>query len=145
MISTFKTITDQIVAWLKDDPVRPDIPVTMRIGDQAEIFALQGADRPMAITCVSYQDFIPKSESQLFAPTETPTVAVFYTIWSYRKGAGRELILEALKQIQATRPGVTTFVTLSPKTVMAEQFHLRNGATVYRVNADTVNYQYEAP
>ncbi len=145
MISTFKTITDQIVAWLKDDPVRPDIPVTMRIGDQAEIFALQGADRPMAITCVSYQDFIPKSEGQLFAPTKTPTVAVFYSIWSYRKGAGRELILEALKQIQATRPGITTFVTLSPKTVMAEQFHLRNGATVYRVNENTVNYQYEAP
>ncbi len=145
MISIFKTLTDQLMAWLKDDPVRPDVPVAMRIGKNADIFALQGEDRPSAITCVSYQDFVPKAESQLFAPTETPTVAVFYTIWSYRKGAGRELILGALEQIKATRPEITTFVTLSPKTVMAEQFHLRNGATVYRVNADTVNYQYEAP
>ena len=144
MISTFKTITEQIVAWLKDDPVRPDIPVTLRIGDQAEIFALQGADRPLAITCVSYQDFIPKSESQLFAPTKTPTVAVFYSIWSYRKGAGRELILGALEQIKATKPEITTFVTLSPKTNMAAQFHLKNGAIVYRENTDTINYQYEA-
>jgi len=145
MISIFKTLTDQLMAWFKDDPVRPDVPVAMRIGKNADIFALQGEDRPSAITCVSYQDFVPKAESQLFAPTETPTVAVFYTIWSYRKGAGRELILGALEQIKATRPEITTFVTLSPKTDMAKQFHLRNGATVYRVNENTVNYQYEAP
>ena len=145
MISIFKTLTDQLMAWLKDDPVRPDVPVAMRIGKNADIFALQGEDRPSAITCVSYQDFVPRSESQLFVPTETPTVAVFYTIWSYRKGAGRELILGALERIKATRPEITTFVTLSPKTDMAKQFHLRNGATVYRVNENTVNYQYEAP
>ena len=61
---------------------------------------------------------------------------------AYRKGAGRELILGALMQIKATKPEITTFVTLSPKTEMARDFHLKNGATIYRENADTINYQY---
>jgi hypothetical protein len=33
-------------------------------------------------------------------------------------------------------------VTLSPKTEMARRFHHKNGATTYRENADSVNYQY---
>lgn len=142
MISTFKTITDQIVAWIKDDPVRPDIPVALRLSKHAEIFALQGADRPLAITCVCYQAFVPRNESQLFDPVDAPTVAVFYTIWSYQKGAGRKLIIDAVQHIQNTKPEITMFVTLSPKTDMAREFHLKNGATVYRENTDTVNYQY---
>ena len=130
------------MAWVKDDPVRPNIPLSLRIGERAEIFAFQGQDRPLAITCVSYQDCVPEEESQLFAPTEKPTIAVFYSIWSYRKGAGRELILGTLAQIRANKPEIDTFVTLSPKTQMARDFHLKNGATIYRENADTINYQY---
>jgi hypothetical protein len=143
LIAIFKTLTDQLMAWLKDDPVRPGIPVTLRIGKNADIFALQDSDKPQAITCVSYQDFVPKAEWELFTSTSTPTVAVFYTIWSYQKGAGRALILDALAHIRQTRPEITTFVTLSPKTDMAREFHLRNGASVYRENRTTINYHYK--
>jgi len=142
MISILKQLTDQVLAWLKDDPVRPEVPFTSRISDNAEIFILPGEDRPSAITCVAYMDVVPASESKLFAPAESPTIAVFYTIWSYRKGAGRELILEAVQSIKNSRPEITRFVTLSPKTSMAEQFHLKNGAVVFRENENTVNYEY---
>jgi hypothetical protein len=70
-------------------------------------------------------------------------IAVFYTIWSYAAGAGRELIQQAQKQIQADQPEVTTYVTLSPKTEMARKFHHRNGAKTYRENSDSVNYLYQ--
>ena len=143
MISIPKQLTDQVLAWLKDDPVRPEVPFTSRISDNAEIFILPGEDRPSAITCVAYMDVVPASESKLFAPAESPTIAVFYTIWSYRKGAGRELILEAVQSIKNSRPEITRFVTLSPKTSMAEQFHLKNGAVVFRENENTVNYEYK--
>ena len=143
MIAILKQLTEQVLAWLKDDPVRPDVPFASRISDNAEIFTLPGEDRPFAITCVAYMDFVPASESRLFVPTDAPTIAIFYTIWSYRKGAGRELILEAVQYIKNNRPEITRFVTLSPKTTMAEQFHLKNGAVVFRENENTVNYEYE--
>jgi len=143
MINILKQLTEQVAGWLRDDPVRPEVPFTCRINDNAEIFTLPGEDRPFAITCVAYMDFVPASESRLFVPTDAPTIAVFYTIWSYRKGAGRELILEAVQYIKNNRPEITRFVTLSPKTTMAEQFHLKNGAVVFRENENTVNYEYE--
>jgi hypothetical protein len=69
--------------------------------------------------------------------------AVFYTIWSYAAGAGRKLIEEAQASIKEEHPEVKTYVTLSPKTEMAERFHLKNGAAKWRVNEDSVNYLYE--
>jgi hypothetical protein len=69
-------------------------------------------------------------------------VAVFYTIWSYRPGAGRDLILNAVNYIKNNKPNISRFVTLSPPTEMARRFHLKNGAHVFRENAETVNYEY---
>jgi hypothetical protein len=69
--------------------------------------------------------------------------AVFYTIWSYTAGAGRELIVKAQQSIREEFPGIDTYVTLSPKTEMARKFHLKNGAGIYRENSDSVNYIYK--
>jgi hypothetical protein len=91
---------------------------------------------------VSYQSIVPESESQLFTPSQEPIVVVFYTIWSYEAGAGRDLIFEARDWIQKNKPGIQRFVTLSPPTEMARRFHIKNGAKVYRTNTDTVNYEY---
>ncbi len=76
--------------------------------------------------------------SSLFSDT-----AVFYTIWSYQKGAGRNLIVDASEWITANRPTIKNLVTLSPKTEMAERFHIRNGAVKWRENEDSVNYAYQ--
>ena len=145
MIDAIKQLSDQVMSWLKDDPVRPSIPFHMRIGLNADVYALRDENEsPRAITCVSYQDRVPASEAELFKSESTPTVAVFYTIWSYRKGAGRELLVDAMNHIKATRMNIAKFVTLSPPTDMARDFHIRNGARVYRVNENTVNYEYNA-
>ena len=74
--------------------------------------------------------------------TDNPDTVVFYTIWSYKPGAGQQLIREGLKQIKNQLPNVKRFVTLSPPTEMARKFHLRNGANVFRVNDGSVNYEY---
>jgi hypothetical protein len=73
---------------------------------------------------------------------EEPDTVVFYTIWSYKPGAGQRLLQEGLKKVQAELPNVKRFVTLSPPTDMARRFHIKNGASVFRVNSDTVNYEY---
>tara|TARA_R110000822_G_scaffold242971_2_gene371964 strand:+ start:232 stop:678 length:447 start_codon:yes stop_codon:yes gene_type:complete len=143
MIQTIKTITEQFLALLLDDPVRPTIPHLERVGENKDIFVFRDDDENVkAITCVSYQCNVPTTESELFEKCSAPTVAVFYTIWSYAPGAGRQLIFDAVEYIKENKKEITRFVTLSPKTDMARKFHTRNGAIVFRDNPETVNYEY---
>jgi hypothetical protein len=144
MLHLIESLTDKFFDLLNQDPVRPNIPHVDRIGPNKDIFVFRDSeDKVKAITCVSYQQSIPTKESELFENTDTPNVAVFYTIWSYVPGAGRTLIFDAVRHIKETRPEITRFVTLSPKTEMAKRFHTKNGAGVYRENDESVNYEYE--
>lgn len=143
MLYLLRDLSESLVDLLKDDPVRPHIPYVERIGSNKDVFVLQGDDNSaLAITCVSYQHQVPGSEDELFEHVEEPDCAVFYTIWSYRPGAGRQLINDAVQYIRSTRPQITRFVTLSPQTELARRFHIKNGASVFRQNDDTVNYEY---
>ena len=96
----------------------------------------------MAVTCVKFLAEIPETVEDLQQISKDTTTAVFYTIWSYAQGAGRELITAARSKIEQEQPEVKTFVTLSPKTEMARRFHLKNGAEIYKENPTTVNYLY---
>jgi hypothetical protein len=143
MLYTITNITEDIVRLIKDDPVRPEIPVDRRINGNSRIYVLREGDQTQAVTCVKFLTAIPAAVDDLVDVVDAATTAVFYTIWSYAAGAGRTLIQEAQRSIEAEMPNVQTFVTLSPKTEMARRFHLKNGAGVYRENSDTVNYIYK--
>jgi hypothetical protein len=104
---------------------------------------LKDGDRTLAVTCVKFLTAVPAAVEDLVGLVESATTAVFYTIWSYAAGAGRELIQEAQTSIQAEFPDISTYVTLSPKTEMARRFHLKNGAKELRENSTTVNYIYK--
>lgn len=142
MLILVNTIDHPYLNLIKDDPVRPEIPVEDRIGQNRTIFVLEQDGAPSAVVCVSFQDFVPTLVSQLIPSQAEPQTAIFYTIWSYKAGAGRDLIMAARKHILETMPSVQRFVTLSPKTEMARRFHLKNGAAVLQENGDTVNYEY---
>jgi hypothetical protein len=142
MLQFIKDISNKILEFIKDDPVRPEISTEFRVSDGRMVAALVNEDKPDAIVCVSFHDYIPESVEGLKQTTQVPTTAVFYTIWSYKSGKGQQLLIEAVKGIQREYPSVTRFVTLSPKTELARRFHLRNGAIVFRENENTVNYEY---
>lgn len=142
MLTFITNPTHQLLQFIKDDPVRPDIPAEFRVSNGRTVVALAEQDKPEAMVCVSFHDFVPESVEDLHKVTEVPTTAVFYTIWSYKPGAGRELLTQAVEQIKQSHPSINRFVTLSPKTEMARRFHLKNGACVFRENTDTVNYEY---
>jgi len=134
---------DELTALIKDDPVRPEIPLEQRVNQFSEIFVLASEEgEPEAVTCVKFLGSIPERVEDLADLAVNTNTAVFYTIWSYAQGAGRRLIEQAQAKIREERPEVNTFVTLSPKTEMAKRFHLKNGAEIYRENPDTVNYLY---
>jgi hypothetical protein len=143
MLHTITSITDEIVNLLKDDPVRPEIPATDRVNQNSRIYMLKDGDQTRAVTCVKFLESIPAAVDDMVGLVGSATIAVFYTIWSYTAGAGRELIIEAQKSIEAEFPGIQTYVTLSPKTEMARKFHLKNGAGIYRENSTTINYIYK--
>ena len=142
MLHLIKDIADNFFNFLSQDPVRPSIPHDKRVGHNRDVFVLKDDQEVKAITCVSYQDTVPTTENELFAESAQPTVAVFYTIWSYAPGAGRQLIFDSVKHIQPRQTNIQRFVTLSPKTEMAKRFHLKNGACVFKENNETVNYEY---
>lgn len=143
MLQIITTITQDLEQLIVDDPVRPEIPVDRRVNANSRIYMLKDGDQTQAVTCVKFLNTIPAAVDDLVDAVDLATTAVFYTIWSYASGAGRTLIQEAQRSIEAEFPNIETYVTLSPKTEMARKFHLRNGAGVYRENPDTVNYIYK--
>lgn len=133
--------TDPLLEYIKDDPVRPDIPAEFRVSNNRFVSALVD-ETPRAMVCVSLHNFVPSAIQELELTTLNADTAIFYTIWSYAPGAGADLLRETVAGIKQHYPGVKNFVTLSPKTEMARRFHLKNGARVMRENADTINYEY---
>ena len=143
MIYVISNISDSYTAFVKDDPVRPHIPISERVNDNAKIFALIENEQLAAMVCARFCNGVPANEAELLVPITEPDTIVFYTIWSYTPGAGARLINEGLEQVKDNFPNIKRFVTLSPQTKMAERFHLRNGATIFRINSDSVNYEYQ--
>lgn len=138
-------ITDpqhQLLQYVRDDPVRPEISVEFRVSKGRGVYAIVSEDKPQAIVCVSFHDSIPRCVEDLNDVSDSPSVIVFYTIWSYSPGAGRTLLQSVVKNIRESLPSVNRFITLSPKTEMARRFHLKNGALVLQENEATVNYEY---
>jgi hypothetical protein len=147
------SLSDSQLENIKDDPVRPHIDPQWRVSDGREVYSLtedQYAEfdevlheGPTAIICVSYCNEIPTSEEDLITYNDPDgNIAVFYTVWSYVRGAGKTIVLDTASHINRTRPEIERFVTLSPKTEMARKFHLRNGAFALRENAKSINYEY---
>jgi hypothetical protein len=142
MLTFIIDLSNKLLDFIKDDPVRPEISKDFRVSDGRMVAALVKEEKPEAMVCVSFHDFVPQDVNDLNTTTQVPTTAVFYTIWSYKAGKGKELLIQAVKEIQKQHPTITRFVTLSPKTEVARRFHLKNGAIVFRENLDTTNYEY---
>ena len=137
-----KDINDPLTRVIKDDPVRPHIPLEQRINDAAEILILKAGEEILAATCMQWLKDVPEDEQDLIDMAKDRNIAVFYTIWSYSPGAGAALLQQAAKWLREEFKDITGIVTLSPQTAMAERFHLKNGAKIRRQNETTVNYEY---
>ena len=133
---------DPLTKVIKDDPVRPHIPLEQRINDAAEILILRAGEEVLAATCMQWLDQVPEDEQDLIDMGKDQNVAVFYTIWSYSPGAGAKLLKQAAEWLLKDHPTIKAIVTLSPQTKMAERFHLKNGAKIRRQNLTSVNYEY---
>jgi hypothetical protein len=70
------------------------------------------------------------------------TIAVAYTLWSYKKGAGRKIMKELKKYVKKIHH-LNKIVTLSPLTPVATHYHISNGARLIQVNPSSQNFEYK--
>ena len=96
---------DWTLGYVKDDPVRPHLPMTWRTSDGREVYILEDAEAGVAraVLCVAYTNGIAITENDLNNTTD-PDTAMFYTVWSYDKGAAREIIFSTAEVIQRDKP-----------------------------------------
>jgi hypothetical protein len=138
-----RDINDPLAQVIKDDPVRPHIPLEQRINEAAEILILRAGEEVLAATCMQWLKDVPRDEADLVNMDKDHDVAVFYTIWSYAPGAGAKLLKTAAEWLlKDYSDSIKSIVTLSPQTEMARRFHTKNGATVHQENATSTNYKY---
>lgn len=129
---------------LLDDPVRPSISPMQKM-QPGNLVYMWLQDRQIgAIVCMAYKLKVPTNDAELLAENdfsgedfETDLKIILYSIWSYQKGCGQKLVQSLLSLADDCR-----VITMSPKTDMARDFHLRNGAVLLQENAETVNYEY---
>ena len=127
---------------IQQDPVRPHIPYDKRFGNGRNSVVLEKDDEVAAIVCTALCDQVPTTEDDMFEfANPHGRVLVAYTVWSYTKGAGREII-NALRD-SAIDEHCDRLVTLSPLTEMAERFHIRNGAKFLAKYDKCQNFEYE--
>jgi hypothetical protein len=136
-----KLSLDTVKDIVKDDPVRPHIKADWRVLPGREVYGLYDENKIRSVICVAYTDEVPTCERDLgWVGTD---IAVFYTVWSYNQGAGRDIVFSVANHINEFNPYVKRYVTLSPLTEMAEKFHLRNGAKFVKKHLDCQNFEYE--
>ena len=143
------------VELCESDPVRPNIPIGWRVAKGSrEVYYIEspGPESPTfqtdSVLCLAYLNDIPINEDELLSFSHGNKFAIFYTVWSNTKGMGRQIIMDTAKLIRNKNihnwdKWDIRYVTMSPKTKMARDFHLRNGAELIQKNPTTYNFEYK--
>ena len=126
-----------------EDPVRPELTLGFRITHGRKIFGLKYNNEIEAIICVAFCPEIPYTvrEMDYMSRIDGGEIAIAYTVWSRKRGAGREIIIKLREWV--IKNNYKRLVTLSPLTPMATHFHIKNGAKQIKVSEDTQNFEYK--
>ena len=127
-----------------DDPIRPELDNTFRIAKGRKIFGLKYKDEIEGVVCLAFMNELPTTVKELDLMSvneEDSQIAVAYTLWSLKKGAGKKIMKELLKYMKKQN-NIDSIMTLSPLTPVATHYHIRNGAKLIKINPTTQNFQY---
>ena len=129
---------------VSEDPVRPELTLGFRITNGRKIFGLKYNDEIEAIICVAFCPEVPytvREMDYMSRVNDLKSVAVAYTVWSRKRGAGKEIVSKLGQWAKENK--VDRLVTLSPLTPMATHFHIKNGAKQIHINEETQNFEYK--
>ena len=133
---------------VSEDPVRPELTLGFRITKGRKIFGLKYNDEIEAIVCIALCPEVPFTVREMDYMSQAANqedqrgeIVVAYTVWSHKRGAGREIITKLRDWTIANK--FSRLVTLSPLTPMATHFHIKNGAKQVHINDETQNFEYK--
>ena len=129
----------------EDDPVRPELDNEFRISNGRKIFGLKYNNEIEGVVCIAFTNELPATvkELDLMSVNEKDSqIAIAYTLWSLKKGAGKKIMKELLKYMKEQN-NIDSIMTLSPLTPVATHYHIRNGAKLIKINPTTQNFQYK--
>ena len=132
---------------VEEDPVRPELTLGWRITKGRKIYGLKYEDEIEGIICVAFTNDIPHNIKELDMMSELAdiknekNIAIAYTVWSRKRGAGKEIMKKVIEWAKKNK--IKRLVTLSPLTPMATHYHIRNGAKQISINKETQNFEYE--
>jgi hypothetical protein len=129
----------------EDDPVRPELNNEFRISNGRKIFGLKYNNEIEGVVCIAFTNELPATvkELDLMSVNEKDSqIAIAYTLWSLKKGAGKKIMKELLKYMK-THNNIDSIMTLSPLTPVATHYHIRNGAKLIKINPTTQNFEYK--
>ena len=129
----------------EDDPVRPELDNKFRTSNGRKIFGLKYNNEIEGVVCIAFTNELPATvkELDLMSVNEKDSqIAIAYTLWSLKKGAGKEIMKELLKYMKEQN-NIDSIMTLSPLTPMATHYHIRNGAKLIKINPTTQNFEYK--
>ena len=129
----------------EDDPVRPELNNEFRISRGRKIFGLKYNNEIEGVVCIAFTNELPATvkELDLMSVNEQESqIAIAYTLWSLKKGAGKKIMKELLKYMKEHN-NIDSIMTLSPLTPVATHYHIRNGAKLIKINPTTQNFEYK--
>ena len=129
----------------EDDPVRPELDNQFRVSNGRKIFGLKYNNEIEGVVCIAFTNELPATvkELDLMSVDEKDSqIAIAYTLWSLKKGAGKKIMKELLKYMKEHN-NIDSIMTLSPLTPMATHYHIRNGAKLIKINPTTQNFEYK--
>ena len=116
-----------------------------RISNGRKIFGLKYNNEIEGVVCIAFTNELPATvkELDLMSVNEKDSqIAIAYTLWSLKKGAGKKIMKELLKYMKEQN-NIDSIMTLSPLTPMATHYHIRNGAKLIKINPTTQNFEYK--
>ena len=129
----------------EDDPVRPELDNEFRVSNGRKIFGLKYNNEIEGVVCIAFTNELPATvkELDLMSVNEKESqIAIAYTLWSLKKGAGKKIMKELLKYMKKHN-SIDSIMTLSPLTPVATHYHIRNGAKLIKINPTTQNFEYK--
>ena len=128
-----------------DDPVRPELDNEFRTSRGRKIFGLKYNNEIEGVACLAFTNELPATVKELdlmSVEAKNSQIAIAYTLWSLKKGAGKKIMKELLKYIKEHN-NIDSIMTLSPLTPIATHYHIRNGAKLIKINPTTQNFEYK--
>jgi len=161
-LKKFKNSISNFFSWLSktelveldsvdphEDPIRPEIDNDFRTAYGRKIYGLKSSDSIEGFICLAFCNEVPQTVKELDLMSknafheENADIAVAYTVWSRKRGAGKETIFNTKKFVKDEMKNIKRFITLSPLTPIATHFHIKHGAKLIKINATTQNFEYD--